>query len=161
MVYHFEYTKLIFNDDFINEIKNMSDINNQYDVFLNKIKESMSRYIPKKVISKRNSKSHFKLNKSGKTKLRQKRRLWKQYLQSNDATIFNKYRKVSNQLSLITRKRIKIHEKLISNQVKENLKRFWQYVNNKRQAKATVSNLYKAGTNKKEYYESDIENATA
>jgi len=56
---------------------------------------------------------------------------------------------------------IKIHEKLISNQVKENPKRFWQYVNNKRQAKSTVSNLYKAGTNKKEYYESDIENATA
>ena len=153
--------KLMFNDNFINELKNVSDINNQYDVFLNKIKESMSQYIPKKVISKRNSKSHFILNKSGKTKLRQKRRLWKQYLQSNDATIFNKYRKVSNQLRLITRIRIKIHEKLISNQVKENPKRFWQYVNNKRQAKSTVSNLYKAGTNKKEFYESDIENATA
>ena len=89
------------------------------------------------------------LNRSAKSKIRQKHRLWKLYLQTNNINVYNKYRKINNQITLSTRQSIKYVEKNICDDAENNPKRFWKYANNKRKINVSILQLYKANTNKK------------
>ena len=91
---------------------------------------------------------HVKLNRTARAKLRGKERLRKTDLNTQD-NVYLQYKKVSNQLRTLTRKSIKFVKRENSNQVKDNPKAFWKYVNNKRKNNVKISSLHKFG-NKEE-----------
>ena len=84
-----------------------------------------------------------KLNGTAKSKLRQKQRLWKQYIKTNGTSIYVKFRKVSNQLRYLTRKSVRDLERSISENTKNNPKNFWKYVSQKRKIKSPVASQYR------------------
>ena len=45
-----------------------------------------------------NSRNHTKLDKTGKSKLRKKQRLWKLYLKTKDTKTYADFKRTSNQL---------------------------------------------------------------
>ena len=59
------------------------------------------------------------------------------------------------------RQSIKNLERNICNDVKNNPKNFWKYVNNKRKTNVSIPKLYKLNTNKKVYCETDYDKAEA
>ena len=101
------------------------------------------------------------LDRPTKSKIRQKHRLWKSYLQTNNIHVYNKYHKISNQICPITRQSIKNLEKNIYDDVKNSSKIFWKHVNNKRKINVNIPQLYKPNTDKKVHCETDCDKAEA
>ena len=101
-------------------------------MLLDLLHEAVNKYIPR--ISLTNNKLNRKitLNRSTKSKMRQKHRLRKLYLQTNNINVYNKYREISNQIRLFTRQSIRNLERNICDDVKNNSNNFWKYVNNKK-----------------------------
>ena len=77
---NYEQMKSLFNQDFVIKIENCEDVSDQYDMLLDLLHEAINKYIPR--ISSTNNKLNCKttLNRSTKSKIRQKHRLWKLYL---------------------------------------------------------------------------------
>ena len=88
--------------------------------------EAIDKYIPRLSLTSNRFSRKTTLNKSIKSKIGQRHRLWKLYLQTNDTNVYNKYHKVSNQIHLFTQQSIKNLEKNIFDNVKNNLKKFWK-----------------------------------
>lgn len=93
-------------------------------MFLNLLYEAIGKYIPR--ISLTNNKFSRKttLNRSNKSKIRQKHRLWRLYLQTNVTNVYHKYRKDSDQIRLFMRQSIKNLEKNICDDIKSNPKKY-------------------------------------
>ena len=101
-----------------------------------------------------------KLNGTAKWKRRQKQRLWKQYIKTNDTSTYVEFRKVSNQLRHLTRKSVRDLEQSISENTKNNPKKFWKYVNQKRKFKSPVASLYRTkDKDKGDLVDSDFDKA--
>ena len=129
----------IFNDEFNVTLENFTNGNDQLSYFVKTLNIAKESFIPRKkcFINPRN---HIKLDKTAKSKLRKKQRLWKQYH--------------------LTRKSVKEKERNISGQTKTNPKSFWKYVNQKMKYKVPIPNLYKSkAENKKDLAETDIDKA--
>ena len=77
---NYEQMKSLFTQDFVIKIENCEDVSDQYDMLLDLLHEAINKYIPR--ISSTNNKLNRKttLNRSTKSKIRQKHRLWKLYL---------------------------------------------------------------------------------
>ena len=158
---NYEQMKLMFNQDFVKKIEDCEDVSDQYDMLLDLLNEAVNKYIPRLSLTSNRFSRKTTLNKSTKSKIRQKHRLWKLYLQTNDTNVYNKYRKISNQIRLFTRQSIKNLEKNLCDNVKNNHKNFWKYVNNKIKTNVSIPQLYKPNTNKKVYWEADYDKAEA
>ena len=119
----FDSMRKIFNDEFNVTLKKFTDVNDQLSYFVKTLNIAKESFIPRKkcFINPRN---HIKLDKTAKSKLRKKQRLWKQYH--------------------LTRKSVKEKERNISGQTKTNPKSFWKYVNQKMKYKVPIPNLYKS-----------------
>ena len=96
-----------------------------------------------------NPRNHIKLDKTAKSKLRKKQRLWKQYLKTKDTKTYTDFSRTSNQLRQLTRKSPKEKERNISDQAKTNPKSFWKYVNQKRKYNVPITILHKSKAEKK------------
>ena len=70
---------------------------------MNNLNEALAQYVPIKKF-KFNNIAPVKLNGTAKSKLRQKQRLWKKYIKTNDTSTYVKFRKVGNQLRHLIRK---------------------------------------------------------
>ena len=97
---NYEEMKSLFNQNFVIKSENCENVNDQYDMLLDLLHEAINKYIPR--ISLANNKLNHKttLNRSTKSKIHQKHRLWKLYLQTNNINVYKKYRKISNQIRL-------------------------------------------------------------
>ena len=153
--------KSLFNQNFVIKNKNCEDVSDQYDMLLDLLHEAINKYIPK--ISLTNNKINHKttLNRSTKSKICQKHRLWKLYLQINNINVCKKYRKISNQICRFTRQSIKNFKRNICDDVKNNPKKFGKYVNHKMKTNVSIPQLYKPNTNKKVYCDTDYDKAEA
>ena len=92
----------IFNSDFNSKLNDLSDVNDQVYLLVNTLNEGLAQHVPIKECNFTNT-APVKLNGTAKSNLRQKQRLWKQYIKTNDTSIYVKFRKVSNQLRHLTR----------------------------------------------------------
>ena len=157
----YDKMKSLFNQNFVIKNKNYEDVSDQYDMLLDLLHEAINKYIPK--ISLTNNKINHKttLNRSTKSKICQKHRLWKLYLQINNINVCKKYRKISNQICRFTRQSIKNFKRNICDDVKNNPKKFWKYVNHKIKTNVSIPQLYKPNTNKKVYCDTDYDKAEA
>ena len=132
----------VFNSDFNSRMNDLSDVNDQVRLLVSTFNEALAQHVPIKECKFTNT-APVNLNGTAKSKLRQKQRLWKQYIKTNDTSTYVKFRKVSNQLRHLTRKSVRDLEWSISENTKNNPKKFWKYVNQKRKFKSPVPSLYR------------------
>ena len=100
-------------------------------LLVNTLNEALAQHVLIKECKFTNT-APVKLNGTAKSKLRQKQRLWKQYIQTNDTSAYVKFRKVSNQLRHHTRTSVRDLGRSISENTKYKPKKFCKYVNQKR-----------------------------
>ena len=156
---NYEKMKSLFNQDFVTRIENCEDVSDQYNMLLELLHEAINKYISRMSLSNNKLNRKTTISRSAKSKVRQNHRLWKSYVQTNNITAYKKYRKISNQIRPFTRLSIKNFEINICDDVKNNPKNFWKYVNNKRKANVSIPQLYKLNTNKKVCCETDYDKA--
>ena len=132
----------IFNSDFNSKLNDLSDVNDQVYLLVNTLNEGLAQHVPIKECNFTNT-APVKLNGTAKSNLRQKQRLWKQYIKTNDTSIYVKFRKVSNQLRHLTRTSVWDLERSISENTKNKPKKFCKYVNQKRRFKPPLASLYR------------------
>ena len=97
---NYEETKSLFNQNFVIESENCENVNDQYNMLLDLLHEAINKYIPRIFLTNNKLNHKTTLNRSTKSKIHQKHRLWKLYLQTNNINVYNKYRKISNQTCL-------------------------------------------------------------
>jgi hypothetical protein len=76
-----------------------------------------------------------------------------------DEATRKEYNTVRNQVRRLSRKKIRLQEKSIASNVKDNPKKFWNYVQTKTKTKTSIPDLYK-DNDKKILTSSDTEKAS-
>ena len=74
----FDSMRKIFNDEFNVTLENFTDVNEQLTYFVKTLNIAKESFISRKKCLN-NPRNHIKLDKTAKSKLRKKQRLWKQY----------------------------------------------------------------------------------
>ena len=97
---NYEEMKSLFIQNFVIKSENCENVNDQYDMLLDLLHEAVNKYIPRISLANNKLKHKTTLNRSTKSKIHQKHRLWKLYLQTNNINVYKKYRKISNQIRL-------------------------------------------------------------
>ncbi len=148
--------------DWDNEFVNCrNDVNGMYSIFLTKINEAITNYIPKrKIVSGNQSKKRLALE-PGTTKLiRKKHRLWNRYIEKRDDESFVKYKKMRNEVRNLTRLSVRRAEKSVAREAKQNPKKFWSYVKSKTKRSTKTGELMTVDDSGKEVLtKSDAEKA--
>ena len=98
-----------------------------------------------KIIKVRKKKFTCALDKKTLRTRKKKYRLWKRFMESQDAKVYEDYCKCRNQLRRKTRNAIKAREKEIAKHVKSNSKVFWAYVNAKTKLRSSIPDLWMEG----------------
>ena len=148
-----------FNNDFNSQMNNLSDVNDQVCLLVNTLNEALAQHVPIKECKFTNT-VPIKLNDTVNSMLRQRQRLWKQYIKTNDTSRYVKIQKVSNQLRHLTRNSIRDLKRSISENTQNNPKKFWKYVNQKRKIKSTLASLYRTkDKDKDDLVDSDFDKA--
>ena len=119
------------------------DIDTMWFTFKNIIHQTIDANIPAVVSFSTWKKRKWKrpLDKRTLALIAEKRRLWKQYIQSQDKDTFRNYRKVTNKVRKCTRNISRSEQCEIAKTVKVNPKKFWNYVNSKRKTKDRIGDL--------------------
>ena len=115
-------------------------------MFSDKFKESEKECIPKKIVRIGKRKFSCSLDRKGLSKRKRKYRLWKRYLETKDANVYQEYCRCRNQVRRITRKALKQQEKKVAKNAKSNSKLFWKFVNSKIKLRAAIPELYTTST---------------
>ncbi|XP_033753210.1 uncharacterized protein LOC117336708 [Pecten maximus] len=88
-----------------------------------------------------NKKDHMPLKESILKKINKKHRAWQRYMETKSEEKYKEYAKIRNQLKWGVRKSKRELEKKIAEDIKEQPKKFWKYVNSKRKVKTGISDL--------------------
>ena len=99
---NYEQMKSLFNQDFVIKTENCEDASDQYDMLLDLLQEEINKYIPRIYLTNNKLNRKTTLNRSTRSKIRPKHRLWELYFQTNNINVYNKYRKISDQIRLFT-----------------------------------------------------------
>ena len=84
------------------------------------------------------------LDRKGLSKRKKKYRLWKRYLETKDASVYQEYCRCRNQVRRLTRKALKDQEKRVAKNASVNSKLFWKYVTSKTKLRGSIPNLNKS-----------------
>ena len=90
---NFDMIPSVFNSDFNSRMNNLTDVNEQVYLSGNTLNKALSQHVPIKECKFANT-APVKLNGTTKSNLRQKQRLWKQYMKTNGTSTNVKFRKV-------------------------------------------------------------------
>lgn len=124
------------------EMRSYTTVEDKWNYFRSKYEEAVNLYIPrKKIIRKKMYK--FPLSQATRKKIKDKNKLWKQYLTSRRDEDYLKYKRTRNQVRRATRKEEKEHEKRIVENIKRNPKKFWCYARQKTRIKTGIGELKK------------------
>ena len=126
---------------------------------MSKLRQAEEQCIPKKIISQRARKYPVPLYVKTRAKIKMKNRLWKKFLLTKDVQNYQEFCRLRNQVRRLTRKAQKQYEKDIINQIKQNLKKFWQYAQAKMATRMGIPNLIKSEDDKDDLTKSDSEKA--
>ena len=140
----FEKMRTMLDIDWKNLLKRFDkDIDGMWKVFLEKYTEALENCVPKKEVKCDARNPQSRIDRKGLIKRKQKQRLWNRYLGSKSPLDYLNYCMCRNQVSQLTRKRKKEHEKMVAKCIKSNSKLFWKYVNEQTKLKEAVPHLYK------------------
>ena len=104
--------------------------------------QAEEEFIPKKVVKMGKRKFSHPIDKKTLSKRKKKYRLWKRYLESRDATVYEEYCRCRNQVRRLTRQGIKVYERNIAERSRKNYQVFWKYINSKVKMRSAVPELY-------------------
>ncbi len=125
------------------EFQTCSDVSEMWDLFSNKLKAAMERYIPcKKIENNSSRKQMMPMTEKDRAKVRKKHRCWQRYMETKDGERYREYCRVRNQVRKLTRRLHKIYELEIAKDAKTNPKKFWSYVKSKTKTRDGISDLY-------------------
>ena len=127
-------------DTFFEDCKD--DVNVVWEMFLQKYNETERECIPRKVVKTSTKGFSIPLDRKTLAKSKKKYRLWKRYLHTKDAKIYEEYCKYRNQLRRLTRKSVKSRDMNIAKKVKINNKLFWKFVSSKTKLKPSIPDLF-------------------
>jgi len=122
---------------------NSNDIEKLWTNFKDIIHQAIMNNIPTvcNFASWKKSKWKRPLDKNTLALIKEKRRLWKLYIYTKQAHIFRDYRKITNKLRKCTRDINRAEQCEIAFTVKDNPKKFWNFVNSKRKNKERIGDL--------------------
>ncbi|VDI46292.1 Hypothetical predicted protein [Mytilus galloprovincialis] len=129
------------NIDWYNIMKEKST-NEQWIFFKDKLLELQSKHIPhKKIGQSRKKNKAVGLNQETLKAIRKKHRCWTRYMETKSSEKYREFCKTRNKVKKLTRKAVKMKEKEIAKQVKNNPKKFWHYVKSKTKTRTGISDL--------------------
>jgi hypothetical protein len=140
----FESMRNILNIDWRTILLN-KDIDEQWTVFVSKINDAIDKCVPKvKINSNTDIKSdkNCPLTRKARAKIKKKQRLWNRQRTNPSDSIRKEYNIVRNQVRRISRKRVRLKEMNIAENVKHNPKKFWSYVQSKTKTRTSIPDLY-------------------
>ena len=146
-----------------NKMITTGDIDKDYDSFLQRYKDSVSRHIPTKrscsTNSDENKKRKLSLDMNVMSQIKIKQRRWRRYMETKDPEKYKLYRVQRNYVKKLVKQAMKKIEKEVASKIKSNPKHFWAYVNSKSKARQNIPKLRCPITGIT--CTSDYENATA
>ena len=129
-----------------NTLLSNKDIDEQWSVFVSKMNEAVEKCIPKAKVkstsNKKSDKQDCPLTRKARAKIKKKQRLWNRLRTNPSEDIRKEYNKIRNQLRRISRKRVRLKEMSIAENVKDNPKKFWSYVQSKTKTRTSIPDLY-------------------
>ena len=123
------------------------DIDKVWETFITKFMEAERNCIPKKIVKTCKKKFSFTLDKKTLAKKKKKYRLWKRFLSTKDAKIYEDYCRCRNQLRRLTRKAVKLQEQKVASKAKSNNKIFWKFINSKTKMRNAIPELFTTKAN--------------
>ena len=141
------------------EILSDGDINYQWNNFLKLYKEAELVCIPQKKVRNWVRKQGVPHDKGTLIKIKQKNRLWHNYVRTGDQTLYRKYCQARNQVRKLTRQSHQKYEKQLAMQVKTNPKKFWSYAGSKTKIRPGIPNLSMTGNEHDDAFTTDKEKA--
>ena len=108
---------------------------------------AQDKFIPKKTITGDNKRKACGLKTSDVQIIKTKHRAWQRFMETRSCKKYKEYTRLRNKVKSITRRAQRDVEKDIAQQVKENPKKFWNYVKSRTKVKGRIPDLYKNGKN--------------
>ena len=119
------------------------DINETWNIFKNKLFDSIDEHIPKKRPDNKFFNPPLWMDRQTKAAVLKKRRAWKRYQYARSAVTYRDYASKRNQCTNIIRNAKKSYERKVALEAKSNCKSFWRYVNSKLKTRQGICNLLK------------------
>lgn len=157
--------------DWMNYLSETANIEEMWNKFRSKLYGAIAKSVPTRKMgnlyqSRKRTNKNLPMNKKLWIKIEKKQRLWLRMkalknnlnvsTRSEYQEIEKEYRRLNNQVRKETRNAVKLKEKEIAKNVKENPKMFWNYVQTKTKSKCRIPDLYKS-TAEDGKTESDLE----
>ena len=119
------------------------DIESLWSTLKSKIKEAEKNHIPVKTYNptSQRKRTQTPLDKETMQATKRKHRCWQRYIETRNQDKYKDYTRQRNKVRKLTRRLQKELEKSIAEGVKDNPKRFWQYVRKKMKTKTGAADL--------------------
>ena len=153
---NYERMRMVLDIDWTDTLNREQTTEDKWNKFRTVLDQATTRCIPEMKIRSGNSKK-TPVDKQTLSKIRRKKRLWKDYLENGGARVLQEYRRVSNQVRAWTRKDAKKKEKEIAENIKTNPKRFWAHVNRKTRLRESIPPLVTENGNTTETKEEKVQ----
>jgi hypothetical protein len=124
------------------------DVEQMWQAFRTKLEAAVEASIPQTKPNIKKNSRQVPLDKKTLKKIKKKNRLWNNYTRTGDLNVYAEYCQIRNQTRRQTRKSKKNFERKLAQDVKNNPKKFWSYVNAKTKTRVGVPNLSKSGNEK-------------
>ena len=117
------------------------DVEESWDIIKRSIMEAINKHVPVYTFNSTKKYRQIWMTKECITKVKEKCKSWRQYMKTKYRSDKLIYSRLRNQTRWICRKTLKLYEKKVAHNIKDNPKAFWQYVNSKLKHKEAVSDL--------------------
>ena len=127
--------------------ENQTPVDSMWQQLPSTITKARDAHIPHRTIRPKNAKKKpIWLNRMTRDKLKLKKQAWKKYQISQTNTDYNSYARARNQAKTVVRQAMKLHEKQIATNARDNPKAFWSYINSKSKTSTRIPDLAKNGS---------------
>ena len=124
-------------------LDNNTNINENWEIFANKVKEFEQKHVPTRIIKfSRKKNSGMPVDEETRTMIKTKHRLAKKAVKSKDEQTQKEYRRITNKLRKKTRTIRKKIEGNLAKESKENPNVIWKYIKSKAKTREAVGELY-------------------
>lgn len=119
------------------------DVNKMWNKFVDRINSGIALYIPTigKFDEIKQKKWKKPLNKGTRINIKQKKKLWKQFIRNRDPLVKIWYNEMTNKVRALTRNQDIVEQNEVASFCKNNPKKFWSYVKRKMKQKSKIGVL--------------------
>lgn len=118
-----------------------TDIDEIWSIFEKVINSAQDKSIPNKLVNAERKKRSVPLDNITVASIRKKHRLWTRYIETNSGEKLQEYKRARNKLRNTTRRARRQTELSIAKCIKDQPKKFWNYVNSKSKVHSIIPDL--------------------